>query len=870
MTIPASSLDAIHDRASLCLFLQDQLGWPVDAEALLRTIGPLVLEEMGARIRIGAIAPFTTSDPFTILLVELDTPFRRSDLREILRKIHEAILAQAEYDGGGRDEIIFVCVTEGYGGFRFVRFEAKAGRQPRISVFGWERGQPDGIDALLELNLFALQMPPMDATGKPDWSQARWNRAWDVERVTREFFREYRAAFEAVERMIAAANPMLDRDWRHFTLRLFNCQMFLQFLSRSDLHSKIERVEVRICKCYPLPSTLYPLLPWADPISAEASDANGAAPIPGTAIERIMTELFARWNFTLFESAPLDIEVAVDPEMLGRMFEALVAGRHELGAYYTPRAIVAFMCREALKHYLTTAGVPAEAAATFVDERSVSGFRAKDFEISLAALKRVRIVDPACGSGAYLLGMLHELVELRKLLSNRNRADASSNQYGCKFDIIRSNLYGVDLDEFAVDITRLRLWLALIVESEGQSPQPLPNLEFRIAQGDSLLALDPHNRTRSTLEPILPVESVLQQESFDIVVANPPYLSTKHGFGQENRALLTQIYRTAKGQFDAYALFLERALSLLCDTGCYAYLVPKPILTNRSMSPIRELLNIHNIIAIADPGPVFEAAVEPIILIGHKRGKADASIAIVTHHYFCGSPEGRRCATAAEVRTPAGAWNIATSSANDRLRASVSGLPRLGDLFEVRRGVECGKKSASIRQRPGAGAYPLLRGQDLDRFTVRFANYYLMRDHDERIVKPKQLYAAPKLIIRRVANRLIAAVDEQGFHVLNTIYVARARETAKISLEYVCALLNSRMMNDYFQALFVNDDRLFPYIRKEQIDQLPIPLPMPQDEARIVALVRQISGATPEQSTEIQSEIEQLVQQVFDSPANSR
>ena len=108
----------------------------------------------------------------------------------------------------------------------------------------------------------------------------------------------------------------------------------------------------------------------------------------------------------------------------------------------------------------------------------------------MEALRRVRACDPACGSGAYLLGLLHELIELRAALFATRQIDART-VYERKLEIIQKNLYGVDIDPFAVSIARLRLWLSLIVDYEGETPPPLPNLEFKIEAGDSLTAPDP-------------------------------------------------------------------------------------------------------------------------------------------------------------------------------------------------------------------------------------------------------------------------------------------------------------------------------------------------------------------------------------------
>ena len=213
--------------------------------------------------------------------------------------------------------------------------------------------------------------------------------------------------------------------------------------------------------------------------------------VPDGVIERVLRDLFDRFNFTVMESTPFDIEVAVDPEMLGKVFEELVNGRHDTGSYYTPRPIVSFMCREALKGYLggSDAVLAAEDIARFVDERDTRGVSLASAPKLAEALEQVTVVDPACGSGAYLLGMMQELVDLRQALFDVG-VDARS-LYDLKLHIIQRNLYGVDIDEFAVNIAMLRLWLSLVIEYEGDQPEPLPNLDFKVVRGDSLLGPDP-------------------------------------------------------------------------------------------------------------------------------------------------------------------------------------------------------------------------------------------------------------------------------------------------------------------------------------------------------------------------------------------
>ena len=356
--------------------------------------------------------------------------------------------------------------------------------------------------------------------------QQRHDEAFNVEAVTRKFFTDYRRIFEDTEKQIEGLE---NEELRLFTLRLFNRLLFLTFLERkgwlafegrSDyLHALWEahqaevasgateanfyrdRLELLFFSGLNNASHLDLMrinqggflserigqVPYLNGGLFEESDLDRRAgvTVPDAVFAPIFEDLIYRYNFTVTESTPLDIEVAVDPEMLGRIFEELVTGRHETGSYYTPKPVVSFMCREALKAYLhdRCQRESMAAIAAFVDEHDAQALA--DPEGVLQALQEIRCCDPACGSGAYLVGMLHELVDLRQALFVTRGVDAQA-VYDRKLEIIRRNLYGVDIDPFAVNIARLRLWLSLIVDFEGETPPPLPNLEFKIEVGDSL------------------------------------------------------------------------------------------------------------------------------------------------------------------------------------------------------------------------------------------------------------------------------------------------------------------------------------------------------------------------------------------------
>ena len=218
-------------------------------------------------------------------------------------------------------------------------------------------------------------------------------------------------------------------------------------------------------------------------------------------------DFYAGYNFTIDENDPDDAEVGVDPEMLGKIFESLLEDNKDKGAFYTPKEIVDYMCQESLIAYLQTDVTDEdtrEALRRFVADNDGSALRAAAPLPSARTLgdtcyqrdarrggvgplsehidkllRDVKICDPAIGSGAFPMGLLNLLVRCRETIGSDKR------RVELKREIIQNNIYGVDIEKGAIDIARLRFWLSLIVDEE--TPQALPNLDFKIMQGNSLL-----------------------------------------------------------------------------------------------------------------------------------------------------------------------------------------------------------------------------------------------------------------------------------------------------------------------------------------------------------------------------------------------
>ncbi|MBO7638107.1 MAG: N-6 DNA methylase, partial [Treponema sp.] len=207
-----------------------------------------------------------------------------------------------------------------------------------------------------------------------------------------------------------------------------------------------------------------------------------------------LLDFFARYNFTIDETDPADMEIGVEPEMLGKIFENLLEDNKDKGAFYTPKEIVQYMCRESLIEYLkdnrhsnkeshsneeSHSELDSESKIRTLVTNHIADFNDTEKKELLKKLKTVKICDPAVGSGAFPMGMLNELFACRLALGENEDAAEIKKQ------IVRENIYGVDIEKGAVDIARLRFWLAIIVDEK--EPIPLPNLDYKIMQGNSLL-----------------------------------------------------------------------------------------------------------------------------------------------------------------------------------------------------------------------------------------------------------------------------------------------------------------------------------------------------------------------------------------------
>jgi adenine-specific DNA-methyltransferase len=361
--------------------------------------------------------------------------------------------------------------------------------------------------------------------------------AFNVTQVTNKFYREYREHFLRVQDVVKTWNKGIPefqdsdkRDKLHaFVQRLMGRLMFLYFLQRKGwlggrhdflTWQYLQMVnrhagELSDTSTYYYREVLEPLffdtlnkkrpdnwtqwkveIPYLNGgLFDRSRDPDGVIILPDTLFDPNshtgLLAFFNRYNFTITDDTPLEQDVAVDPEMLGKVFENMLEeeDRGQSGSFYTPRTIVSYMCQEALAGYLEeSASIPRDEIRRCFNPDDETRLTRDQAQHISDALDTLTMLDPAVGSGSFLIGMLNEIITLRQRVSEvLGEAITPQTIAGWKEQIIRDTLYGVDIKQGAIEIAQLRLWLSLIVNQSLADAKPLPNLDYKLMAGNSLI-----------------------------------------------------------------------------------------------------------------------------------------------------------------------------------------------------------------------------------------------------------------------------------------------------------------------------------------------------------------------------------------------
>lgn len=641
-------------------------------------------------------------------------------------------------------------------------------------------------------------------------------------------------------------------------------------------------------------------------------------------------DVFDRYNFTVKEDEPLEREVAVDPEMLGKVFENLleVKDRKSTGIYYTPRTIVHYMCQESLATYLATqlgADVPRSDIETLIkfgetvvehDTRVQNfGKETKTYSYKLPetvranaskideALKAVRICDPAVGSGAFPVGMMSEIIRTRNALTPH--LDASDRTiYDFKRHAIQNCLYGVDIDPGAVEIAKLRLWLSLVVDEDDiRQIKPLPNLDYKIVQGNSLVSVqhDLFNQQEfSQLEQLKPLyfnetntkkkqeykrqidalidhitssnkdfdftiyfsEVFHYRRGFDVVIANPPYIDSEgmvRGGQGELRDFISSTFKMTKGNWDIYIAFFERGFGILNDEGTLTFITPDKWMSKPFGTEWRTH-TVGNLYKILRAGRhVFENAKVDSVVSFFKKGRSTT----LDVYDVDGDAVAFKDSVDKRVLRPPYAFDFLLSEhlewllKLDELPNTLSGLGRCesacatSDAYKLKPLVKDLKrdlfdptKHLKVVNTGTAGKYVSRWGhREMTYLKGKYAYPVVDRQEFLRLFRGSYAEKAvkPKLIMKGL-TLLDACLDDAGHCVpgKSTLVVTAASVN---DLKCVAAIVNSKLaffyVREKYPASSYNEGITFT---KEMINNLPVPVLSSQERGALVDLVDQILG----------------------------
>ena len=673
-------------------------------------------------------------------------------------------------------------------------------------------------------------------------------------------------------------------------------------------------------------------------------------------------DVFDRYNFTVKEDEPLEKEVAVDPEMLGKVFEEHleVEDRKSKGAFYTPREIVHYMCQESLINYLSTelnaideenvnekieeSFLTKKAIADFVHHadkivqnealakaKEKSGDLGKTYDYQLApsirtnakeidkALENIKICDPAIGSGAFPVGMMNEIVRVRMALVESGYLNQTKNRtpYDYKRQAIQNSIYGVDIDCGAIEIAKLRLWLSLVVDEEDiDNINPLPNLDYKIVCGNSLLGIEKNlfnqllleklellkplyfnsiqksekRRLKKEIDEIITEltkdgsfgfeiyfsEVFHQKNGFDVVIANPPYIfarnSENKGLKESDKRQYYLRYKLAKYQINLYHLFIEEGDNLLKENGVFCYITPNNWLTINNNKHLRELiLSKSDIVIVNFYSKVFENAnVDSSIIIFKKSNRNNK---IKLYEYENNFKLIKESNSNNFINTKDSIINIELYKQDnfiELLNKIEAKTIKLEDIAEIKAGLkayEVGKgnpkqtkemKDVRIyhsNNKETSFHYRYLKGSDVCRYRLNWSGEYLK--YGDNLAAPRgnfRLFSSERILVRQIPSKPPLCINAC---LTNETYLNDLNSMNIINIKcnssYLLGILNSKLISFWFIHNFGKMQRgIFPQFKINELKIFPI---MNSNENNISDIVDKILKLTNQEDCLIHEEI---------------
>lgn len=522
--------------------------------------------------------------------------------------------------------------------------------------------------------------------------------------------------------------------------------------------------------------------------------------IDNKVLKFIIDNLYPDKSIYKFDYIPVEILGYAYEQFLGSVIR-LTAGHHVKvepkpevreanGVYYTPEYVVRFIVENTIGK-LIKGKTPDQIA-------------------------KIKILDPACGSGSFLIAAFDYLINYhqeyytKQTFSTKKQAKTNPldiNGYltaNAKKQILLNNIFGVDLDSQAVEVTKLSLMLKAMENQTHASIQTqlslwhervLPNLDRNIKCGNSLIANDFYGnqfdfdsdfvKKVNAFDWKKEFKDIFDSNGFDCVIGNPPYVGIHQIQPFTNYFKLH--YKVSKGQFNLFSLFIEKSLILVKDKHFFSFIIPSLFIKGVQHQPLREVINQNSSsFLLKEYGDkVFDNVQMPTCVFILKKGKPTKII----NHF---------------------------ENKNDALFKKVKTIC-LGELVDITRGLEIGKDKLINK-----GKIEIISGTQLNKYVIKESKF-ISKETYIAFAKSKNIFEVPKILIRETGSTFIVTFDDSGIITTRSIYNIRTKES-KLSLKSITAILNSKLFDFYFNQFIAPETNIFPKIRIAQISQIPIPL----------------------------------------------
>jgi type I restriction-modification system DNA methylase subunit len=471
--------------------------------------------------------------------------------------------------------------------------------------------------------------------------------------------------------------------------------------------------------------------------------------------------------------------------------------RKEHGIYYTPRFIVDYIVKNALGEKLKEIG-------------------------SMAELKKIKVLDPACGSGSFLTRALEEINNKYKDFGNKGNQDT-------KTEIVLSNIYGVDLDSQATELAKLNLLLDTLDEKAK-----LPSIK-NVRVGNSLISGDENKLKKyfgknwQDKKPFNWEEEfpeVFQQGGFDVIIGNPPWVTLlQDEIGEGELKYFKDHYAAAGGfKLNLFPMFVEKAVKLLKNDGVMSFIIPNRLLDTPSykflMKNIIDNFRINFIVDI--PGGSFENVVAGNIIICIQKNKPQDIIKVYKNIFKGDDQKEVIELKTSEIKDNGYVINLGF---NENLSDIFSKINKasdpLKDLANVHVGMMIKDKKEKFNLNDFEKSNKIVVGRDFDRF-VKFQDRFFNPDEVEIFggTKNKEKHKTnPKLLVRKTGNKLVAFYDDEGVFAEQSVYLVLPKN---VDPKFLLTLLNSKLLTFYFRKNLITNPEAYPYIQHYDLEKIPI------------------------------------------------